>query len=307
VTRIRELPTLVVLGAVLVWLVATRPAFHTPVNLSQVGQQAGVLGILACGEGLVILTGGIDLSIGAIVAMASCAGAAAMTAGHAPWPVAALVALGVGALAGWINGALITWRGLTPILTTLATLLVFRAVTNIATGALPYTQLPDSFKAIGHGNGPLAVCVVLVAALALVLARARFGRRLVALGGSETAARLSGISTDAVLRRVYIAAGICAALAGLLMSAASNNAQWDQAEGAELEMIAAVAIGGIRLTGGQGSIVGAALGACIIVVLRNGLFLSGVPNEQYGLITGAVIVVAALAEQMRRSRELRVA
>ncbi len=302
--KIRELPALFVLAAALLWLFSTKPSFRTPENLSQVGLQIGLLGILALGEGLVILTGGIDLSVGAVLAMSACLAGARMMAGT-PWPVAVILALGIGALGGFINGALITYRKLTPILTTLSTLLIFRAATNIWTGAIPYNQLPEAFKAIGRGQAPFLIFVVLVALFAVVLARSRFGRRVVAVGGSEQAVRLSGVSTDAVIRRVYVIAGICAAMAGLLMSAGANNAQWNLGEGWELEVIAAVVIGGVRLTGGEGSLVGAALGAAIIVVLRNALFLSGVPTEQYGLITGAVIVLAALTEQFRRAREAK--
>lgn len=302
--RLRELPAALVLAVMLVWLFATHAAFRTPENLTQVGSQVALLGILSCGEALVILTGGIDLSVGAMVALAACAAGARMAAG-APWPLAALVGLAAGGAAGWLNGALITWRRLTPILTTLATLLIFRAVTNIATGALPYNQLPEGFKALGRGWLPFIAFVVLVAVLAVVMGRSRFGRRVVAVGGSEQAVRLSGVSTDAVLRRVYVVAGLCAGLTGLLMSAGTNSAQWNLADGWELEAIAAVVIGGVRLTGGDGSIVGAALGAAIVMVLRNALFLSGVPVEQYGLITGGVIVLAALAEQFRRAREAR--
>jgi len=298
----RELPALLLLLLVLGWLAAARPAFHTPENLAQVGQEAGLLGILACGEALVILTGGIDLSVGATLAISACAAGSAMMGGY-PWPLAALLGLLVGGAGGWLNGALITYRRLPPILTTLAALLVFRSLANILTGAVPYNQLPDGFKAFGKGFTPFLVFVVVLCLFATMLARARFGRRVVAVGGSEQAARLSGVPVDAILRRVYLIAGLCAALAGLLMSAAANNAQWNLAEGYELEVIAAVVIGGVRLTGGEGSVIGAGLGALIIVVLRNALFLSGIPVEQYGLITGAVILLAAVSEQFRRARQ----
>src|SRR2546423_3501704 len=191
--RIRELPALLVLLAVFVGMYATKPSFRSPVNLSQVGLQVALLGILACGEGMVILTGGIDLSVGAVLAMSTCVAGARMQAGM-DWPLAALLALLVGGIAGWINGALITYRKLTPILTTLATLLIFRAITNIETGAIPYNQLPEALKAIGRGQLPFVIFAVLVAALAIMLARARLGRRIVALAGSEQAVRLSGVS-----------------------------------------------------------------------------------------------------------------
>jgi ribose transport system permease protein len=304
--KIRELPALLVLAVAIVWLVARQPAFRTPENLAQVAQEAGLLGVLACGEALVILTGGIDLSVGAVAALAAVTAAPRMLGGT-PWPLAVLLGLGVGGAAGWLNGALITYRKLTPILTTLSTLLLFRAITNITTGAVPYTPLPDAFANLGRRYTPFYILVVVVFLLALTLARSRFGRRVVAVGGSEQAVRLSGVPTDAVLRRVYLLSGLCAGLAGLLMSAGANSAMWNLAEGYELEAIAAVVIGGVRLTGGEGSVIGAALGAFIIVILRNALFLAGVPNEQYGLITGSVILLAAFAEQYRRAREERMA
>ncbi|MGC8667339.1 MAG: ABC transporter permease [Chthonomonadales bacterium] len=298
---IRELPAAAMLALVVAWIAGTRASFHTYANLAQVGQEGALIGIMACGEALVILTGGIDLSVGAILALSACAAGSLMMAG---WPVAAAGAVGLaaGAACGWINGALITYRRLPPILSTLSTLLIYRAVTNIETRAEPFNQLPQSFRMLGGGFVPFGVFVAVVAVFAAVLARMRFGRRVVAIGGSDEAVRLSGVPVDAVLRRVYMLSGLCAAISGLIMSAAANNAQWNLAEGWELEVIAAVVIGGVRLTGGMGSVIGAALGALIIVVLRNALFLSGVPTERYGLVTGGVILAAAMGEQIRRMR-----
>lgn len=302
--RARELPAAALLAAVLAWLALTTPAFLSPDNLTVVAQDAGILGIMACGEALVILTGGIDLSIGSALAMSSCAAGALMMS-DVPWPAACFAGLLVGCAAGYVNGTLITRRRLPPILVTLATLLLFRGLTNVLTSATPYNILPETFKSLGRGYLPIVVFGGVGISLWLMVLRSAFGRRLVAVGGSESAARLSGIAVPVVLRRVYVMAGALAALAGLLMSAANGNAQWTLADGWELDVIAAVVIGGVRLTGGEGSVLGAGLGAMIIVVLRNALFLSGVPGEQYGLITGGVIVVAALTEQWRRRAERR--
>jgi len=303
---IRELPAAAMLTLVVAWIAATRASFHTYTNLAQVGQDGALIGIMACGEAMVILTGGIDLSVGATLALSACAAGSLMMAG---WPVVGAVGVGLaaGALCGWVNGALITYRRLPPILSTLATLLIFRAITNIETHAEPFNQLPRTFRVLGGGFHPFVVFLAVVALFAAVLARMRFGRRVVAIGGSDEAVRLSGVPVDAVLRRVYMLSGLCAAISGLIMSAAANNAQWNLADGWELEVIAAVVIGGVRLTGGQGSVIGAALGALIIVVLRNALFLSGVPTERYGLVTGGVILAAAMAEQIRRVRREAVA
>ncbi len=300
----REFPALAILAIALGWLFATTPAFRSSNNLAVVAQDAGILGIMAAGEAVVILTGGVDLSVGSTLAMSACAAGALMMAG-VPWPIAALAGIVVGALAGWVNGALVTYRKLPPILVTLSTLLLFRGATNVATGAAPYNILPDGFKLIGKGFTPMLAMVAVGVAFVLIQSRARYGRHLIAVGGSPTAARLSGLPTDAILRRTYLLGGLCAGFAGLFLSAANGNAQWTLAEGWELDVIAATVIGGVRLTGGEGTALGAMLGAMIVVTMRNALFLSGVPVEQYGLITGAVIVAAALAEQWRRSAERR--
>lgn len=300
--RAREFPAACLLTLALTYLLATSSAFRTRENLAVVAQDAGILGIMACGEALVILTAGIDLSVASTLAMSACAAGALMMGGF-PWPLACVAALGVGAMAGLFNGFLITGRRLPPIIVTLACLLLYRGLTNVLTGAIPYNVLPAAFKEIGRGFVPFACLIAVGTACWIGVERSRPGRHLVAVGGSASAARLSGIRVAAVLRGAYLAAGVCAALAGLLMAAANGNAQWTLAEGWELDVIAATVIGGVRLTGGEGSVLGAALGATLIVVLRNALFLAGVPVEQYGLVTGTVIAIAALTEQWRRRLE----
>jgi ribose transport system permease protein len=293
------------LAIALGWLALASPAFWTRENLAVVSQDAGILGIMACGEALVILTGGVDLSVGSSLALSACVGGAMMMAG-VPWPLAALTSLLAGCLAGLVNGTLITKRRLPPILVTLSTLLLYRGATNVATGAAPFNLLPEGFKALGKGFTPACAMLAVGVALAVMLGRARFGRHIVAVGSSSSAARLSGLNTAAIVRGVYVLSGGCASLAGLFMAAANGNAQWTLADGWELDVIAATVIGGVRLTGGEGSVIGALLGALIIVVMRNALFLSGVPVQQYGLITGVVIVLAALAEQWRRVADRRI-
>ncbi len=300
----RELPALSLLVVAVTTLLIVNPAFRTPDNLAVLAQDAGILGIMACGQALVIITAGIDLSVGSTLALSACVAGSLMMRGM-PWLVASLCGLVAGVVAGLVNGSLITYRRLPPILVTLATLLLYRGLTNVATGAAPYNILPETFKMIGKGTAPLAMMVAVGGLIALMVARGRLGRHILAVGGSPLAARLSGVPPDAVLRRVYAISGLCAAIAGLLLAAANGNAQWNLADGWELDVIAATVIGGVRLTGGEGSILGAMFGAMIIVVLRNALFLLGVPVEQYGLVTGGVIVLAALTEQWRRRVESR--
>ncbi|HZP81469.1 MAG TPA: ABC transporter permease, partial [Chthonomonadaceae bacterium] len=298
----RELPILLLVLLVCLGMAAWVPAFRTPGNLTVVGQNAAFIGVMACGEGVVLLSGGLDLSVGSTLALSSCATAAALAAGWA-WPLAALIGLLAGALAGAVNGALITYRRLPPILTTLATLLLFRHGTSLLTHARNYGPFPDAFNRLGSGWTPALLFVAVTALFVLAALRTRFGRWILALGGSEQAARLSGVPVDRVKRAAYLLSGLCAGLAGLITMAFNNNAQSTAGQGYELDVIAACVVGGVRITGGDGSILGAALGALLIALLRDALILTSRPVEQYGLFTGAVILAAAVLEQWRVRRQ----
>jgi ribose transport system permease protein len=318
---LRELPTLLVLAGVCMAMAAPIPeghasgalgaflnswhgvstAFRTPGNLTSVGTNAAFIGVIACGEGTVILSGGLDLSVGSILALASCGTAAALVAGWA-WPLAALLGLAIGAFAGAINGALITYRRLPPIMTTLATLLLFRYGMSIPRSRNYPGPFPDAFSRIGVGWTPTLIFVVVTLVFVFLTLRTRFGRWAIAIGGGEQAARLSGVPVDRVKRWAYLLSGLCAGLAGLITMAFNNNTQSSVGQGYELKVIAACVVGGVRITGGDGSILGAALGALLIALLEDVLVLTGRPPEQYGLFTGGVILAAALLESWRARR-----
>lgn len=292
----REFPILILLIVVCAAMAHFVPAFTTPNNLTVVGENAAFIGIMACGQALVILGAGLDLSVGSTLALASC-GTAAMFAADKPWPLAALVGLALGALAGGVNGALITYRRLPPMLTTLATLLLFRHGISLITGARNYGPFPDAFNLIGAGWIPAVIFVAVAILFVLVTLKTRFGRWAIAIGGGEQAARLSGVPVDRVKRGAYVLCGMCAGLAGLIIMAFNNNAQSSVGQGYELDAIAACVVGGVRITGGEGSLFGAALGAVLIALLRDVLILTQRPVEQYGLFTGLVILVAAVSAE----------
>lgn len=320
----REIPTLGLILAMCAALAWRVPAFRESSNLSAVGQSAAFIGILACGEGLVILGAGLDLSVGSIMALSACIAAAAVAAGWG-WMGAIGAGLATGLAAGAINGGLITDRiplpyvraviqkigvkarsvSRPPILTTLATLLLFRYGVSLMTHNKSFDAFDSSAPVLYRlGQGVAAISTFAAVALIVVVLtlRTRFGRWTIAIGGGETAARLSGVPTDGVKQCGYALSGLCAAIAGILTMAFSNHSQWDMGKGAELDGIAACVVGGVRITGGDGSILGAALGAVLIALLQNGLVLLGRPKEQYGLFTGAVILIAAVVEQLRIHR-----
>lgn len=297
----RELPAFVLLILACLLLAGFVPAFRSYSNLTALGESAAYLGIMACGQGMVILCGGLDLSVGSILALCSCS-IAALLAGGWSWPTATLAGLMVGALAGYVNGALITYRRLPPILTTLATLLIFRHGISLLTQDRNYGPFPDAFDALSVGWRPTVVFLCVTALFALVAYRTRVGRWILAIGGNEQAARLSGLPVARMKRLAYVLSGLSAGVAAWILMAYNNNAQANTGEGMELQVIAACVVGGIRITGGDGSLVGAALGAILIALLRDALILTGKPPEQYGLFTGLIILAAALIERWRVHR-----
>ena len=300
---LRELPTLLLLLALCGWMtIKAYVSFWTFSNLSVVGEEAAFIGIMACGEGLVILSGGLDLSVGAIVAVSSCATALGLAAGWT-WPLAALCGLLAGALAGSLNGALVTYRRLPPILTTLATLLLFRHGTSLLTHARNFGPFPDGFVLIGTGWTPAVLFLAFTVCFVTLAQRTRLGRWTLAIGGGEQAARLSGIPVGSVKRWTYLLSGLCAGMAGLIAMAFNNTTQSVVGEGAELNVIAACVVGGIRITGGDGSLLGAALGALLIALLRNALILTHRPREQSDLFVAVVILAAALLELWRARQQ----
>lgn len=295
----RELPLLLAVALMIAVLAAKLPAFRAPNNLTVVAQNAAYIGILACGEALVIFTGGLDLSVGALLAIAVCAGAATLAAGLA-WPLAVGAALLAGFAGGAFNGFLVTRRGLPPILTTLATAFLFRYGVSILTHARYYHDFPPAFQQIGAGWNPALLFLLIALVFGGLTLATRLGRWMLAIGGSEPSARLSGIGVKSVVTWAYALSGLCAGCAGVIVMAFNNNAQSTTGQGYELDILAACVVGGVRITGGDGSIAGACLGAILIALLRDGLILTGRPVEQYGLFTGLVIVGAALIATRQR-------
>ncbi len=300
----RELPTITVVLVFALGLFAFVPAFRTHDNLTAVGENAAFIGVMACGEGLVILGAGLDLSVGSMMALTSCTSALMLSRGIA-WPAALIAGLATGALAGLINGLLITARRLPPILTTLATLLLFRHGISLATQAKTFGPFPDAYNAVGAGWTPFILFIIIAAGFAVLQGRTRLGRWTLAMGGSEQAAALSAVPVQRVRCLAYVVSGLCAAIGGWIVMAFNNNAQSGVGQGYELNVIAACVVGGIRITGGDGSIAGAALGAVLIALLSDALILTGRPENQTGLFTGAVILAAALIEGWRSRARLK--
>lgn len=285
------------------------PFFLTVRNLFNVLQQISILAILALGMTGVIISGGIDLSVGSVLGLAGVVAAWTFADAGLPMGVAVVAGLAVGAACGLANGLMVTAGRLPPFIATLAMLSGARGLALVVTGGRPISGFPEWFRQISAFDlfGVVPVSVVLVAALYLLgagyLRYRPAGRGLFAVGGSEEVARLSGLNVVRTKLKVYMAAGLLSGLGGLVLAARLNSAQPNAGLGTELDVIAAVVIGGASLAGGTGSAGATFVGALIIGVLRNGLNLLDVSSFWQQVVIGAVIAAAVMTDTLRRPKE----
>lgn len=294
-------------GLLLLCLVISiiNPRFMNVNNLRNVLTQVSVNAVIAIGMTFVILTGGIDLSVGSILAISGAIGASIIKSTGNVF-LAVVVSLVVGALIGLINGMIISKGKLQAFIATLATMTIFRGLTNVYTNGTPISGLGRSFMKIGNGKlfgvipYPIIITFIAFTAAWYILSETRYGRYVYALGGNEDCARLSGINTFKVKSIVYVISGIMAALSGIIVTSRIGSAAATAGSGYELDAIAAVVIGGTSLSGGEGSIIGTLIGALIIGVLNNGLNLMNVDPYFQLIVKGAVILIAVLLDKKNK-------
>lgn len=275
-------------------------------NLVNVIDQLTVLGIMALGMTAVIVIGGIDLSVGSVLAVSMMAMGWLANVHGLPMPLAMVAAMAVGGLCGLFSGLLITRGHLPPFIATLATMSIARGLANLITDGTQIVGYPPWFSALsierhfGFLSATVAVFVALTIAAALYLKYRTGGRALYAIGGSSEVARLAGIPVQRMTLAVYAMCGLLAGLAGVVMSTRLDSSQPSGGLGYELDTIAAVVIGGASLSGGTGSIFGTLMGVLMIGVLRNGLNLVGTSPFVQQIVIGAVIVLAVMVDANRR-------
>lgn len=290
---------------IIVIITALNPGFLSVSNLMNVLRQVSINALIAFGMTFVILTGGIDLSVGATLALTGAVTAGMMASGIDPI-FAMLLGLLLGAVLGAINGFIIAKGKVAPFIATLATMTIYRGLTLVYTDGRPISGLGDSltFQMLGKGYFlgipiPVVTMIISFGILYFILKKTTFGRRVYAVGGNEEASILSGINADRIKIYVYSLLGLLAALASLILTSRLNSAQPTAGEMFELDAIAAVVLGGTSLTGGRGWIVGTLIGALIIGVLNNGLNLIGVPSFFQQVVKGAVILLAVLLDRKK--------
>lgn len=298
----RELGLVVTLIIMVAVFALIDPIYLSPANLLDIVDQSTINGLLAIGITFVIITGGIDLSIGSIMAIVIVSVGWFLTKSGMNPVLAIVLGILLGALIGALNGLLVTKLQLQPFIATLATMSVFRGVAYIITKGWPVLNIPQNFRDMMDGdlvgNFPISIPILLAFAVIshLLLKKTRTGTFIFSIGGNEEATRLSGINVDFTKVVTYALCGVGAALAGMVMLARLGTGEPAAGQSYELYAIAAAAIGGTSLAGGKGSIIGTLLGALILSALKTGLVVVGVDSFWQYIATGAIIAIAAYFE-----------
>lgn len=301
--------------ALLVVFSLASPNFLQTANILAILQATSVNGVLAIAATLVIITGGIDLSVGTLMTFCAVVAGVVLTYWGLPLPLGILGAILAGTFSGLVSGTVIAKLKVPPFITTLGMMLILKGLSLVISGTKPiYFNSTPGFNQISLGsivgsvvpvmpipNGVLILFVVAVIA-SFVLTRTALGRYTFALGSNEEAVRLSGVNVDRWKIAVYASAGAVCGIAGLLIASRLNSAQPALGQGYELDAIAAVVIGGTSLSGGRGTVLGTLIGALIISVLANGLRILSVAQEWQTVVTGSIIILAVYADILRRRK-----
>ncbi len=280
------------------------PYFFTANNVLNIFRQTSIYGVIAVGMTFVILTGGIDLSVGSVLALSGmiCAGLMKNN-GMSPF-LSAVIAILVGGGIGLLNGLLITFGKIAPFVVTLGMITIARGLTLIYSGGYPVSGFSAGFREIGGGYVlgipiPALIFVVTVIIAWYILNHTRLGRYTYAIGGNEETVKLSGVNVKFYKTMVYVIVGVASGLSALILTSRLNSAEAIAGQGYELDVIAAVVIGGTSLSGGRGSIIGTLIGALLIGVINNGMNLLGISPYFQQVVKGALIIGAVILDRLR--------
>ncbi len=302
---LQDFGALIALILLIIGISIVSPEFRTVNNFLSLLRQSSINGLIAFGMTFVILTGGIDLSVGSLLALTT-ALTAGMIKGGLPVGLALLLALIFGAVLGLLSGLLVTKGRLQPFIATLITMTVYRGVTMIYTNGKPISALGNSplLKLIGKGTilgipVPVILLFLVFILFMFLLTKTTFGRRIYSVGSNWKSAKLAGVNITKTKIMAYMISGVMSALAGLILLSRLNSAQPTLGSGYELDAIAAVALGGTSMNGGRGKMYGTLIGVLIIAVLNNGLNILGISSYYQDVTKGLVILIAVLSDRKR--------
>lgn len=308
---LNEYGAFIALALLIIIIGAVSPEFRTINNFLSLIRQSSINGFIAFGMTMVILTGGIDLSVGSTLALSAAFCAGMITRVNIPVPAAMFLTLILGLMFGLVSGILITKGRLQPFIATLITMTVYRGFTLIYMDGRPISNLsggeyimPDVLVFLGKGSIagiplPVILFILVFVIFYIILNKTTLGRKIYAVGSNDQCAKLAGISIIKIKMLVYAMSGLMAALAGLILLSRLNSAQPTLGTGYELDAIAAVALGGTSMNGGRGKIVGTMIGILIIAVLNNGLNILGISSYYQDVVKGLVILAAVLSDKNR--------
>ena len=308
-----NLGILIALAAMILFLCvwpATAKTFPTKTNLFNLLRQSSTNLMLACGMTMVIILGGIDLSVGSIIAMSGCFAAGAVVWGGMPEIVGLTLGVLSGLMFGLFNGAVIAWTNIPPFIVTLASMNLAKGIAYVFSGGKPIRCMTEAWKFLGAGYvlgipTPVWTMFIVFFLCVLFLNRTRIGRHIYAVGGNSTAAKFSGISTAKVKFTVFAISGTLAGLAGVTIASRLYSGTCTSGNAAEMDAIAAVVIGGASMSGGSGKLGGTLIGALIIGILNNGLNLMGVNSDWQYIIKGIVILGAVYVDYLRTQKKAK--
>ncbi|MDD2973117.1 MAG: ABC transporter permease [Lachnospiraceae bacterium] len=285
----------------------TSSSFFTTKNLFNVLRQISTNLYLACGMTMVIILGGIDLSVGSIIALSGCVAAGCVSRYNLPLPVAILAGLIIGLLVGMFNGFVICKTTIPPFIVTLATMNIAKGLAYVYTGGSPVRVVTKEWQFIGAGYigpfpTPVIILIVVLIITAIIMNKTKIGRHMYAVGGNQQAAEFSGINVAKVKFFVHAFSGVMAGLAGIVLASRMYSGQPTAGDGAEMDAIAAVVVGGTSMAGGSGKIGGTIIGGLIIGVLNNGLNLLNVNSFWQYVVKGVVILLAVFIDYIRNKK-----
>lgn len=292
---------------IVVFMTFATDKFMTPNNITNILRQVSINGVLAIGMTFVILTGGIDLSVGSLVAVTSVI-CGSLLEGGMNTMIVILIGVVAAMLLGLLNGYLVSYVGFQPFIATLATMSICRGFAMVYSDGKPYLIKDKTFLFIGQGKvGPVPMLVIILLIVCIlgliILETTTFGRYIFAIGGNKNAAKLSGVKTQKMEMLVYLISGLCCGIVGLMLSARISSGQPTAGEGYELDAIASVAIGGTSMNGGMGSLRGTILGFLIIGLITNSMTMLGIDSFYQDIVKGLIIILAVFLDMKTKGNK----